>query len=100
MRVSEIVEATGGKLICGNSNQEIVGFSQDSRKVSAGMMYIPIIGERFDGHDFIKNAFENGASAVISDRDIDDSEHIIIKVKDTLKALQDLSLIHILIIVC
>ena len=53
MRVSEIVEATGGKLICGNSNQEIVGFSQDSRKVSAGMMYIPIIGERFDGHDFI-----------------------------------------------
>ena len=91
MRVSEIVEATGGKLICGNSNQEIVGFSQDSRKVSAGMMYIPIIGERFDGHDFIKNAFENGASAVISDRDIDDSEHIIIKVKDTLKALRDMA---------
>ena len=91
MRVSEIVEATGGKLICGNSNQEITGFSQDSRKVSPGMMYIPIIGERFDGHDFIKNAFENGASAVISDRDIDDSEHIIIKVKDTLKALQDMA---------
>ena len=91
MRVSEIIESTGGKLICGNSNQEIIGFSQDSRKVSAGMMYIPIIGERFDGHDFIKNAFENGASAVISDRDIDDSEHIIIKVKDTLKALQDMA---------
>lgn len=91
MRVSEIIEATGGKLICGNSNQEIIGFSQDSRKVSTGMMYIPIIGERFDGHDFIKNAFENGASAVISNRDIDDSEHIIIKVKDTLKALQDMA---------
>lgn len=55
MRVSEIVEATGGKLICGNSNQEIVGFSQDSRKVSARRCNIPIIGERFDGHDFIKS---------------------------------------------
>ena len=46
-----------------------------------------------EASDFIafKNAFENGASAVISDRDIDDSEHIIIKVKDTLKALQDMA---------
>lgn len=91
MRVSEIIKATNGQLICGNENTEIIGFSQDSRKIKEGMMYIPIIGERFDGHDFIVNAFENGASATITDRDIDDYNHIVIKVKDTLKALQDMA---------
>ena len=55
------------------------------------MMYIPIIGERFDGHDFIDSAFENGASAIITDRDVYKSDKIIIKVKDTLIALQDMA---------
>ena len=33
MRVSEIIKATNGQLICGNENTEIIGFSQDSRKI-------------------------------------------------------------------
>lgn len=91
MKVSEIVIATGGKLISGDENLEITGFSQDSRKVSQGMMYIPIIGERFDGHDFIDSAFDNGASAVISERMIKDSNHVVVVVENTLKALQDMA---------
>lgn len=92
MKIKEIIAATNGILLSGDENLEITGFSQDSRKVSDGMMYIPIIGERFDGHDFIENAFENGASAIISDRIIDDrSDKVIIKVEDTLKALQDMA---------
>lgn len=91
MKVKEILAATDGKLLSGDSELEITGFSQDSRKVSNGMMYIPIIGERFDGHDFIQSAFDNGASAIITDRVIDDNKHIVILVKDTLKALQDMA---------
>lgn len=91
MKVSEIVIATGGTLVSGDETLEITGFSQDSRQVAAGMMYIPIIGERFDGHDFIDSAFANGASAVISERMIENSERVVILVKDTLKALQDMA---------
>ena len=91
MKVKEILAATDGKLLSGDSELEITGFSQDSRKVSNGMMYIPIIGERFDGHDFIQSAFDNGASAIITDRVIDDNKHTVILVKDTLKALQDMA---------
>ena len=53
MNVREIINATNGILLSGDENLEIIGFSQDSRKIKAGMMYIPLIGERFDGHDFI-----------------------------------------------
>lgn len=92
MNIREIIEATNGILLSGDENLEIIGFSQDSRKVNAGMMYIPLIGERFDGHDFIESAFENGASAIISDRVIDRNDKVVIKVEDTLKALQDMAL--------
>ena len=85
MKVSEIVIATGGKLISGDETMEITGFSQDSRQAEVGMMYIPIIGERYDGHNFIESAFTNGASAIITDRLIEDDKHVVILVDNTLK---------------
>ena len=91
MNLKEIVIATGGKLLSGDEQMEITGFSQDSRQVIKGMMYIPIIGERFDGHDFINSAFDNGASAVITSRELDDCNRAVIKVEDTLKTLQDMA---------
>lgn len=91
MKVKEIVIATNGTLLSGNEDLELVGYTQDSRKVKGGMMYIPLIGEHFDGHDFINNAFENGASAIICDREIKRSDKVVIRVADTLTALQDMA---------
>lgn len=91
MKIKEIIAATNGILLSGDENFEIAGFSQDSRNVKVGMMYIPLIGERFDGHDFIDSAFENGASAIITERDINRNDRVVIKVKDTLTALQDMA---------
>jgi UDP-N-acetylmuramoyl-tripeptide--D-alanyl-D-alanine ligase len=39
-----------------------VGFSHDTRTIKEEEMYIPIEGEKHDGHDFILDSFENGAS--------------------------------------
>ncbi len=91
MKVYEIIEATNGILLSGDINLDIRDFTQDSRKVNVGGMYIPIIGERFDGHDFIDSAFDNGASAIISNRDLDYPGKVVIRVKDTLKALQEMA---------
>gem|GEM_PF-725653 len=38
------------------------GFSYDTRSDITGTIYIPIVGENFDGHSFIKTALENGAT--------------------------------------
>lgn len=43
------------------------------------------------GMIFIESAFANGASAIISDRDIKSDDKVVIKVEDTLKALQDMA---------
>jgi len=87
MLVKDIVKYTGGTLLCGDPEHDITSFTQDSRKVQPGGMYIPIIGENHDGHDFIPGAFENGAQAVITQREMTDDTHDIILVDDTFKAL-------------
>lgn len=87
MYVYEIIEATHGHLLSGDMRLKITGFTQDSRNVKKGDMYIPLIGEKQDGHQYIPSAFENGASAIITDRPIEDSQHTVILVEDTLKAL-------------
>ncbi len=92
MYVYEIVEATKGTLVSGNINQDITFFSQDSRQMAQGGMYIPLKGERFDGHDFIESAFDTGADAVISHKDVSYPDKIVIRVQDTMQALKDMAI--------
>lgn len=61
----------------------------DTRKIKEGCLFIAIKGENFDGHDFIDEAFEKGAAAVISSRNI--ARENVILVEDTKRALLDLA---------
>ena len=92
MKVKDILKITNGKLICGDENIEINDFSKDTREIKDGDTYIAIKGERFDGNDFWQNAVDSGAKVCIVSKDIGAINGVaIIKVEDTLKALQDIA---------
>ena len=92
LNVNDIVKATGGRLICGTEDFEISEITTDSRNAGANMLFVPIAGERNDGHDFIGSAFEKGADVVITHRDIPSvSGKNIIRVADTRIALGDIA---------
>jgi len=92
LNVYDILKATNGKLICGTGDFEISEIVTDSRKAGANMLFVPISGENNDGHDFIGNAFEKGAGAVITHRDIPSVQgKSIIRVADTRIALGDIA---------
>lgn len=93
LKVKEIVRAVDGALISGKEETIITSVSTDSNKTEEGSLFIPIIGERVDAHDFIDSAFANGAAAVFTSREITDfmQDKVYIKVKDTVKALQSLA---------
>lgn len=74
-----------------NCSLTISGVSTDSRTIHQGEIFFALKGDNFDGHDFIEQAFANGAVAAVVDRDIDYHSGIIIRVADTLKALGDLA---------
>ena len=93
MKLKDILEFCNGTLI-GEANLEtnITNFSIDSRNIPENGFFIPLKGENADGHNYINSAFENGAIGTFTSKDIDEKKgKIIIKVPDTLKALQDIS---------
>jgi UDP-N-acetylmuramoyl-tripeptide--D-alanyl-D-alanine ligase len=94
MNLREILEATGGSCISGNSalQENISNICTDSRNIIPGSLFIPLLGERFDGHDYIKQALESGANASLTHKDIDfETDKVIIKVNNTLSALRELA---------
>ena len=70
LKISEIVKAAGGKLLCGDGNTVVTAFSTDSRTVKTGVMFVPIRGEKTDAHVYIDSVFENGAAATFTDHEI------------------------------
>ena len=95
--IEEICTATGGELLRGAGKGTLVeGISTDTRTIQEGQLFIPLIGENFDGHKFIQDAALKGAAAIITQYpDIDISGEIpVILVKNTLTALQDIAAFH------
>lgn len=89
VRVKDIVEALGGRLLCGNPEASLMHISIDSRVMKGNDLFVPLIGEKTDAHDFIGQALENGAAAVLTSRHSQMESHCPwIQVEDTRKALQ------------
>ena len=66
--VREICAAVGGTLLQGEGSALITGVTTDSRAVSAGQLFIPQTGERFDGHAYIGSALSSGAAGCLTAR--------------------------------
>ncbi|MBR2928131.1 MAG: UDP-N-acetylmuramoyl-tripeptide--D-alanyl-D-alanine ligase [Oscillospiraceae bacterium] len=66
MTVKEILAAVHGTLLQGDEDTVVTKISTDSRKMEAGSLFLPWRGERFDGHDFIASAMENGAAGCMT----------------------------------
>ncbi len=89
--VKEIAEITGGKLLCGDPSIIIDNVQYDSRNVKEGSLFVPIVGEKVDAHKFIPQCLENGAASFSQYDDTFDGTKPIIKVDNTISALQKLA---------
>ena len=68
LTVSELLTATGGTLLAGGVSAAVTSVSTDSRKAGEGALFIPLTGERFDGHDYIDKALALGAAGCLCAR--------------------------------
>jgi UDP-N-acetylmuramoyl-L-alanyl-D-glutamate--2,6-diaminopimelate ligase len=67
MRWSEAIAATNVVEIAGRGDVEVRGVQYDSRRVSAGDVFVAMRGGTADGNNFIDAAIRKGASAVVTD---------------------------------
>lgn len=65
---------------------EITRISTDSRDIDENTLFVALVGERFDAHNFIEDVLEKGAKAVVCSKKVCDDDRLIL-VEDTGKAL-------------
>ena len=88
LTVSELLEAVGGELLCGNSWDSFEFVSTDTRETLKGKLFIPLKGENFDGHNYIEKALKDGAKGYLTEKDeVYPFPCFAVKVADTKKAL-------------
>ena len=68
MQLRQIIEALPAASVEGPLDRPVSGITYDSRRVTPGMVFVAISGQNADGHDYIANAIERGATAVICER--------------------------------
>ena len=66
--VAALCAAVGGKLLSGDSAAVVTGVTTDSRAAADGQLFIPLTGERFDGHAYIDSALSAGAAGCLTAR--------------------------------
>ena len=101
--VSDILEASGGELLCGAKQRQFGALGIDSRSIDPNDLFVAIVGESHDGHAFISDVVEQGTRGLMVSsekaRDLPISTWqtrniACVAVGDTTRALGDLAAFH------
>jgi UDP-N-acetylmuramoyl-tripeptide--D-alanyl-D-alanine ligase len=102
--VETILGVTAGTLVTGTPDTVVTGVAIDSRDVTAGSAFVALPGERADGHQFVLQAIQRGARALLVTREdaltaeavvsARDHHAAVVRVEDGLSALQALAKYH------
>ncbi len=101
--LTDILNATGGDLLCGDVMQEFENIGIDSRGIAPRDAFVAIAGDNHDGHDFVNDVVQQGVSGLIVSRDKSADlaladwqtrQIACVAVSDTTRALGDLAAYH------
>ncbi|RDY24945.1 UDP-N-acetylmuramoyl-tripeptide--D-alanyl-D-alanine ligase [Romboutsia maritimum] len=95
LTLKELVVATNGRLMMGKEGAFVNDVVIDSRKAKENSLFVAIVGENLDGHDFIEAAYKNGCKTFIKNESVsiklNSSDINLIEVKNTEIALGDIA---------
>ena len=84
--IAGVLEATGGRAV-GEPVRRLCEVSTDTRTLAAGDLFVALRGERFDGHDYLAQAWQAGAGAALVEQEVDAPDGCtVVVVPDTLDA--------------
>ena len=98
LTLNQIAQAVGGSLLGHgiDGSAAVTEVSTDSRRIKKGCLFLPLVGDKFDGHDFISSALAAGAGGCLTARDPEEMlpGKFYIRVADTQDALRDLAVYY------
>ena len=93
LTLANIAKACGG-VYHGPENKkdiQVSSITTDSRQIQPEGLFVPIAGERVDGHTFIPQVMEKGALATLSERPLEGAQYPYIQVQSSLQAVKDIA---------
>lgn len=93
-KLTSLLEVLDYEKVYGEVNLIVTGISHDTRDVENSDLFFALEGEKFDGHDYVKNAVEGGAAGVIGEKSyglVDSVSVPYVKVRNSRKALSRIS---------
>ena len=91
MQLKTLLSATSVREIIGPVDRAVESIAYDSRRVQRDGLFVALRGEKSDGHDFISQAIEKGATVIVAERADKNSRAAFAVVDDTRAAMADLS---------
>ncbi|MCX8159626.1 MAG: UDP-N-acetylmuramoyl-tripeptide--D-alanyl-D-alanine ligase [Candidatus Saccharicenans sp.] len=90
--LGQVAQLAGGRLLQGRPDTPILSYTFDSRQVAPGTLFFALKDKR-DGHQFVRDAYDKGAAAACISEEVGSlpPDFGLIRVEDTLKALQTLA---------
>ena len=90
LTIQEIAKACNGQVLHNVDTPPITSVSTHTKNIAPGALFVPTVGDFFDGHDFINAAAENGAVCALTEKADILSDIPLILVKSTRRALMNL----------
>src|SRR5213595_4310092 len=91
MQLKVLARAITPRRVVGTLDREVESIAYDSRRVQSNTLFVAIRGEKSDGHQFVDQAIELGASVIVAEREISSPRATCLVVEDSRLALADLS---------
>ena len=91
MKLNELIEYLDYKDLVNFKDVDITGISYNSKTTKKGDIFICLVGEHTDGHEYASNAIENGATALLVERKIDDIKNPQVVVSSTRHKIADIA---------
>src|SRR5205085_3780879 len=90
MQLKILASAISPREIIGSLDRVVEGIAYDSRRVQKNFLFVALRGEKSDGHQFIEQAIEKGASSIVTEQEVQPARATCMVVENTRHALADL----------
>ena len=91
MQLKTLIAAVAARQIIGPLDRVVESIAYDSRRVQRNGLFVALRGEKNDGHHFIEQAVEKGATVIVTEQEVQSPRATCVVVENTRSALADLA---------
>ena len=91
MQLKKLLAAIPTASVVGSVDRDVAGIAHDSRRVQRDTLFVALRGEKTDGHQFVDQAVERGATVIVYDREAKTPHATLVRVENARHAMADLA---------